>query len=377
LKSTRIRRLRLAALLVGMLVVSLGGDAGASLPPMADDEAHAHATHGPDGLALDKRGHRPGAPVAGYSVDNHAQWEPCEYDGASLLDDYILQTVGQTETLPQVHAVYVYPAKTGSRFPQFAAMFQADARQSSALLQTLGRDVRWDLRPAGVSQTPGPGFCGSPTLLDITVFQSKYTARQLSSAHQFSLVATELAKSGKFSAVNKKYVVWLDADSQYCGQGTLWQDPARSPTNASDVNSTTGIVYRPYPASDSLTGGFCRGRTLLHELGHNLGALQSGTPNAFDKAHCDDDNNDTMCYTGQAADQVSSPDAQFDYRKNDYWDPGASKPTTQNPDGSPSTSIEALTWWTVNLSRYICPLPPGATAVTPADCSRFNSNPGY
>ncbi len=377
MKSTRILRLRLAALLVGVLVVSLSSGAGASLPPMADDEAHAHATHGPDGLALDKRGHRHNPAVARYSVDNHAQWRPCEYDGASLLDDYILHTVGQTETLPQVHAVYVYPADTGSRFPQLAAMFQADARQSSVLLQTLGRDVRWDLRPAGVSQTPGPGFCGSPTLLDITVFQSQYTARELSSAHQFSLVATELAKSGKFSAVDKKYVVWLDANSQYCGQGTLWQDAARSPINDSDVNRTTGIVYRPYAASDGPTGGFCRGRTLLHELGHNLGALQSGTPNAFDKAHCDDDNNDTMCYTGEASDQVNSPDAQFDYGKNDYWDPGASKPTTQNPDGSPTTSAEVLTWWTVNLSRYICPLPPEATAASPADCSRHNSNPGY
>jgi hypothetical protein len=190
-------------------------------------------------------------------------------------------------------------------------------------------------------------------------------------------VALELAKSGTFSALNKKYVVWLDANSQSCGQGTLWQDTVRSPTNASDVSRTTGIVYRPFTASDDLTGGFCRGRTLLHELGHNLGALQSGAPNAFDKAHCDDDNNDTMCYTGQATHQVSSPDAQFDYRKNDYWDPGASKPTWRNPDGSPGTRAEALTWWAVNLSQYICPLPPKATAATPADCSRFNSNPGY
>ena len=132
--------------------------------------------------------------------------------------------------------MYVYPAKTTSRFLQFAAMFQADARQSSALLQTLGRDVRWDLRPAGIGQQASvPEFCGtSQTLLDITVFQSKYTAQQISSQRQFSLVATELAKSGKFSAPTKKYVVWLDAGSKYCGQGTLWQDTARSSTNDSE-----------------------------------------------------------------------------------------------------------------------------------------------
>jgi hypothetical protein len=376
MKSTRIRRLRLAALLVPVLLLSLGGGAGASLPPVANDEAHAHATHGPDGLALDKRGRKPGAVAAEPStVDLHAAWRSCEYDGASLPADYTAPTAGQIETLPQVHAVYVYPAKTTSRFPQFAAMFQADARQSSVLLQTLGRDVRWDLRPA---QLPlPPGFCGSSPLLDITVFKSKYTAQQLSTQRQFSLVATELAKSGKFSATNKKYVVWLDADSQYCGQGTLWQDTLRSSLNDSNLNRTTGIVYRPYAPGDGLTGGFCRGRTLLHELGHNLGALQSGAPNAFDGAHCDDDNNDTMCYTGAATDQVNSTVAQFDYQKDDYWDPGASKPTTQNQSGSPSSNADKLQWWAVNLSQYICPLPVGATAATPANCSLPNSNPGY
>jgi hypothetical protein len=371
MKSTRIRRLRLVALLVGVLVLSLGPGAGASLPPIANDEAHAHATHGPDGLALDKRGRSPGAALPGsWSVDNHAAWNLCQYDGLSLLADYTDETA-----LPQVHAVYVYPAKTTSRFLQFAAMFQADALQSSALLQTLGRDVRWDLRPA---QVPRPlGFCGTDTLLDITVFKSKYTAQQLSTQRQFSLVATEMAKSGMFSAGNKKYVVWLDAGSKYCGQGTLWQDRERSIANDSDRNSTTGIVYRPYTASDGVTGGFCRGRTLLHELGHNLGALQSGAPNAFDGAHCDDDNNDTMCYTGEATDQANSTDAQFDYHKDDYWDPGASKPTTQNPDGSPSAPTDKLGWWALNLSQYVCPLPSGASATTPADCSLFNSNPGY
>jgi len=100
-------------------------------------------------------------------------------------------------------------------------MFQADARQSS------------------------PAFCGSSPRLDITVFQSRYSVRQLSTQRQFSLVASELAASGKFSAVNKKYVVWLDAGSRYCGQGTLWQDTARSPGNDSELNRTTGNRLPP------------------------------------------------------------------------------------------------------------------------------------
>lgn len=65
-------------------------------------------------------------------MDNHADWLACEYDGKALVDDYLAATPGQDESLPQVHAIYVHPAKTNSRFLQFAAMFQADALQSSA-----------------------------------------------------------------------------------------------------------------------------------------------------------------------------------------------------------------------------------------------------
>ena len=352
-----LRRLRLIAFVLPLLVLSLGDAAGVTLPPQASDEAHAHVTHGPDGLALDRRG-RPTPVAATYAVDNHAEWLACEYDGQVLLNDYLGITDGQNESLPQVHAIYVYPAKTASRFVQFAAMFQADALQSSALLKTLGRDVRWDRRPDLVPAAP---VCSSgrrpSTMLDITVFQSKYSARQLGTDRQFSLIAAELAASPKFpTSSNKKYIAWLDAGSNYCGQGTLWSDPSRVEGNASDANRTTGIVYRPYTNSTA-TGGFCRGRTLLHELGHNLGALQTTAPHAFDGAHCNDDKNDTMCYIANSA-TTSGLAPQFDWNKDDYWDPTPGK----------------LGWWTLNLSKYICPL--GTTGTAP-DCATANLNPGY
>jgi hypothetical protein len=380
MKIRQLRLLRLVPVLLLVSAVPLGGVAGASLPPQASDQGVAHAhTHGPDSLALDRRA--PGA-AGVYSVDNHAPWNRCEYDAAAPKTADATDLPGLSG-LPQVHAVYVVPAKTPSRFPQFAAMFQADARQASALVQTLGRDVRWDLRTA----TLNPTYCGGATVLDITVFQSRYNARQLAGSNQFSLVYNELKASGRFNVVTKKYVAWLDAGSQYCGQGSLYQDTTRSATNASEINRTTGIVYRPY-ANDAATGGFCRGRTLLHELGHNLGAVQQVAPHAFDGAHCNDDNNDTMCYT--ATGQPTSPEGpQFDSGKNDYWDLGASKPTTAD-DGYPRASSEMLgwnvstpslsrpSWWALNLSRYLCPpVPPGVAGPSPADCTKPNADPGY
>lgn len=279
-RSGRMRRLVAgAALMPVALVAGLSGSA-ASLPPQASPvgEEHAH-THGPDGLALDRRA---AAPAAVYDAPAPAPWSPSEYDGAVFTAD----GADLTE-LATFHAVYPYPPDQPSRFKQYAAMFQADAREASALLDRLyGRGIRFDMRSAAGG---GPGV-----MLDITVVRSKWRARQLSGANQFSLVANELAAKG-FTDPDKKYAVWLDAGSKACGQAHLYQDTRRSNANSNE-GRTTAIVYRPYNPGDA-SGGFCRWRTLLHELGHNMGALQSVAPSAFDGAHCNDSAEDTMCYT--------------------------------------------------------------------------------
>lgn len=322
-----------AALMPVALVAGLSGEA-ASLPPQASPVGAEHArTHGPDGLALDPRGPAPAAP---YAVDALAPWDRSEYDGVAFTADRPDLT-----TLPTFHAVYLYPADQPSRFEQFAAMFQADARAASKMLNLLyGRGVRFDMRAAA----------GGAQLLDITVVRSRWRANQLGGNNQFGLVEKELAARG-FDSPDKKYVVWLDAGSRACGQGNLYRDTARSGANANE-GPTTAVVYRPH-RSDPATGGFCRGRTLLHELGHNMGALQAVAPHSFDGAHCDDSAEDTMCYT--SATSVDTGDPAFDHNNDDYWDPAA----------NPNRAGTKLAWWTVNLSRFVCP--PGG------DCSRANT----
>jgi len=335
-----VKRLLALPLFALLLVVPLATPPSASGAPadQAAPTAHDHANHhhGPDGMALDRRQFRgaKAAQAATYEVDAHADWSKVEWDGNAFTADQ--RDVDGQAGQKQVHAIYVYPARAQSRFLQFAAMFQADARQANDLLaDTRGRGIRFDERVGADKVT---------RYLDITVFQSKYRANQLAGSNQFSLVANELA--AKFNAPNKKYVAWLDAGSQYCGQGTLYQDTRRDPAvNGNNVSRTTGIVYRPYTASDPATGGFCRGRTLLHELGHNLGALQSVAPNDFDGAHCNDSGDDVMCYPGAAEALLGSVGADndvavFDHGSDDYWD----------PDGG------ALTYWTVNLSSFLCPV---------------------
>ena len=93
----------------------------------------------------------------------------------------------------------------------------------------------------------------------------------------------------------------------------------------------------------------------MHEMGHNLGAIQKVAPHAFDGAHCDDAYEDTMCYS-QAPRVAGGQRGQFfDYGNDDYWDP---------PNGAP------LPWWTANLNRFLCAdatcnvAAPGGAAIT-------------
>ena len=307
---------------------------------------HSHAptphTHGPDRKSLDPRAKAPGAT---YDVDAHATWSASEYDGKAFTTDQ-----RDTTTLPTVHAVYMYPSDGANRFSKFAAMFQADARDASRLLG-YGHAVRWDERIGADGTTP---------YLDITVVRSSHRARKLGGSNQFNLVGQDLTNRG-LTSPNKKYVVWLDAGSRYCGQGQLYQDPTRSASNYNE-RRLYSVIYRPYSTTDPATGGFCRGRTVMHEVGHTLGAVQTAAPNISDGAHCNDSAEDVMCYRNS-----SPPDtgpAVFDYATNDYWDPAADPSLAA---GDPRYGLK-LGWWTVNLSRFVCPL---------SGCANPNSNPGY
>ena len=333
----------LAAALVVVTGVAASAVPAGSLPPQASPEGHEHAhTHGPDGLDLDPRGRRTTTP--GYLVDDAlkaATWSASQHDKyvhPASAPDY--PDIAELAGKPQLHAVYVLPADAKqNRFAQFAAMFQADAFQASTFLKAeRDRELRWDL-----AERNGTRY------LDITFVRSAYKSKQLATSNQFSLVSQDLSRV--FPNSTKKFVVWLDATSKYCGQGSLYQDTRRESGNYNE-RRTTGIVYRPYSANDASTGGWCRGRTLLHEIGHNLGALQQVAPSAYDGAHCNDDDNDVMCYTSAAT--FDSGEPQFDYGSNDYWDPPGGK----------------LAWWTVNLNKFLCPAS-GCTNANPASTLEY------
>jgi hypothetical protein len=260
------------------------------------------------------------------------------------------------------HAVYVHPADRPSRLASVGGELQQDAFGASSVIERqYGRAIRFDIG------TP----CG-PGQLDISVVRLPLTEAQLTSLAEargtatFDAVAQALRTAGFGVAANSEtpeqlalrslnFLVWLDgpAPARACGQGTALLDSARSDTNVNNVGGKLALIFRD--GSD-----FCGADVVRHEIGHNLGALQPDAPNTTDGVHCNDAFEDTMC-AWEAPKITNGPfnGLWFDYGNDDYWDP---------PGGQP------LGWWTLNLSRFICPdkscnRPPG-TEAEPAAKSR-------
>jgi hypothetical protein len=240
-------------------------------------------------------------------------------------------------------AIYMHPADRPSRLPDVGGQLEAGAFAASALLERqYGRAIRFDVgTPCGADQ------------LDIAVVRLPFTHAQLaafataSDTATFDAVGYALRRAGvpvapshtpveALAALRENFLVWLDgpAPAQACGQGTAIIDSTRSETNLNNLGGKLALIFRR-------GGGFCGAEAVRHEIGHNLGALQPDAPHTTDGVHCNDAFEDTMC--GADAPQVASGAFNgvfFDFGNNDYWDP---------PQGRP------LRWWTVNLSRFLCP----------------------
>nr|MDP8943759.1 hypothetical protein [Actinomycetota bacterium] len=260
------------------------------------------------------------------------------------------------------HAVYLVPADRPQRLHKLAATLQRDAMQASALLEaSYGRAIRFDMGTR----------CG-PQYLDISVVRMPETVAALAALASTETgtidAVTRALRAHGFDASDgsddwdlaaprmRNFLGWLDGPGPHgaCGQATLYGDSIRDQSNANNQGGRVALAFR---AGRS----FCGSNTVRHEIAHNLGALQQRAPHAFDGAHCDDAYEDTMCYS--RAPRRSSGHYQslfFDYGNDDYWDP---------PGGAP------LPWWTVNLSRFVCPTPAcnAPTAGPPPDAS---SRPG-
>ena len=292
------------------------------------------------------------APYATSVTQPKAVWKAADHDAKVLTGD-----AADTTSLPTVHSVYVYPSDGTNRFAQYAAYFQAEQRRGTDNLKRYtGMGFRWDERPAqdGTSRV----------LHDITVVKAKANMRSLSSSKQFGLVGDALRAAG-LTNPNKKYYVWLDAKSVNCGQGQGSTDVVRSAANAAEKTGY-GVSYRPTGGEElyAANGGWCN--PVLHELSHMLGAVNPQAPHYVAGGHCTDDGQDQLC-NASSGPRPYDPQAPrtYDTNNDDYLDPSADL----DPNAVEVAGRAKLPWWTVNLSRFLCPR---STDPARPDCSTPN-----
>jgi hypothetical protein len=133
----------------------------------------------------------------------------------------------------------------------------------------------------------------------------------------FSTVSRDLTLMGYNDLRAKHWVHYDDRSACSCsGTGNLYLDDSPGASNTNNGNGTQPMFAVTWDRTTAY-------RTWLHELGHNLGAVQNSAPNTTGAGHCID-GRDIMCYndggpkasgytSGVCAIQV------FDCGKNDYF----------------------------------------------------------
>ncbi len=143
-------------------------------------------------------------------------------------------------------------------------------------------------------------------------------------------------QSAGYSSASRKYLVWVDANV-YCGIAQLYAD-------SDAANNYNDGAFAMYARVDNGCWGYSYPPVEAHELMHNLGAVQSNSPNHSPYGHCLDDK-DVMCYADGPGVVVATVCADienerlFDCNKDDYFH--------TNP---PAGSYLATKWNTANSS---------------------------
>lgn len=110
----------------------------------------------------------------------------------------------------------------------------------------------------------------------------------------FANMVRDLLNTGFGGRADRKWMVFLDsAGWGGCGQGSLYTDDRKIAGNAHNVNGGHGVAFNG--CWDILTS--------MHELMHNLGAVQPSAPHASAAYHCTDEF-DRMCYDDDAGGPV-------------------------------------------------------------------------
>ncbi|MBK6439417.1 MAG: S-layer homology domain-containing protein [Candidatus Microthrix sp.] len=231
--------------------------------------------------------------------------------------------IGNGTSGKRVQLVYAYRAGSANRSATFATSVRTWATQFDEFLAGEAAATGGNRRIRFVHD----GAC-QPTIT---------TVRVPSNATDY-YEAVEAIEAAGLSSSDRKYLVYADWNlPDLCGQGTFFDD--EDPTASNLNNTQVGYAFSYLSCWDWGTSN-----TALHELFHNLGAVQAGSPNG-NGAHCDDgtlDGADIMCYGEAALDACDASGPRImDCARDDYF------------NVSPVPGSYLATHWNTAKSSYL------------------------
>lgn len=202
------------------------------------------------------------------------------------------------------HLLYGYPSGATNRLSSVKGMILAEIRRVNAILND-------DALASGGKTADYKVLCDGAGEIKVDSFQSSEAAQQTSFAGVVSA-----AKRAGFDASNADYTIFFDSLAPPgCGTASFADDQRPIAGNKNNSGRGYAVVY-----SDCWTN-----RSVMHENGHNQGAVQDDAPYSTGSgSHCND-GYDVMCYSDGGDKDVGvtvlCPDKlHFDCRHDTYFD---------------------------------------------------------
>lgn len=215
-------------------------------------------------------------------------------------------------TEPRTTLIYSYPADGTNRAATIMPLLRQETYRVSAFLGS-------EFRSLDPTRTMRLRLRCDEAGIPVVLVERLPTA---AASDSFSTVVADLNALGHGGVYSTdrtdRYLVFHDGvvASGAAGVGHLYVDDRASRLN----HSNNGGLFAVEFAWSSVP----HWRVLLHEIAHNMGAVQHSGPNATDLGHCND-GNDVMCYADGSPDSAYVTSAcsseLFDCGRNDYFDP--------------------------------------------------------
>jgi hypothetical protein len=287
-------------------------------------------------------------------------------------------------TAPVIKVIYAYPSDQPDRFQQYRSVIQEQVKTISGLVYATSgqrRSLRFDLgTPCGASYVDVQSIALPHTL----AFYQGYTVNGTPS--RFDEIVNDVNGTVGSSVQRRNFLIYADylggGGFPASGQAELVSGPlgqsdrpdASNPHNAGGFFAVAYGASRTFFTSNSQAFG---DEVALHEITHNLGAVQDSAPHSSQAGHCYDES-DVECYNdggpyfspgGGSLVQSCSDNAHevYDCNLDDFFNP------------SPAPGSYLGTHWDLFNSVFLCdagacgtggggvppttPIPPPPTAV--------------